>query len=230
MKNDTELHRKVLTANLLLPKYDLVTFTWGNVSGIDRTNNIVAIKPSGVEYETMTVNDIVTLTLNNEIISGNLNPSSDTQTHLELYKAYLNIGGICHTHSRYATSFAQAGRKIPVLGTTHADDFFGDIPLARSLTTTEIEKEYERAIAMSIIDTDFNPDKIPAILVPKHGVFTFGKTPLEAVRNAKILEEVALMAFNTLLLNSNTDGFADILLCKHYNRKHGRNAYYGQKK
>lgn len=230
MKNDTELHRKVLTANLLLPKYDLVTFTWGNVSGIDRTNNIVAIKPSGVEYETMTVNDIVTLTLNNEIISGNLNPSSDTQTHLELYKAYLNIGGICHTHSRYATSFAQAGRKIPVLGTTHADDFFGDIPLARSLTTTEIEKEYEKAIAMSIIDTDFNPDKIPAILVPKHGVFTFGKTPLEAVRNAKILEEVALMAFNTLLLNSNTDGFADILLCKHYNRKHGRNAYYGQKK
>ena len=222
--------KQVLEANLLLPQYELVIFTWGNVSGIDRANNIVAIKPSGVEFNAMTESDIVTVTLDGEMLGGALHPSSDTPTHLALYKAYPKIGGICHTHSRYATSFAQAGMEIPVLGTTHADDFFGDIPIARPLTAAEINGEYEKSVATAIIDTDFDPDKIPAILVRQHGVFAFGKTPLAAVKNAKILEEVAFMAFHSYLLNPDTLDLDRALLRKHYHRKHGESAYYGQEK
>ncbi|MDR0867486.1 MAG: L-ribulose-5-phosphate 4-epimerase AraD [Planctomycetota bacterium] len=222
------LKNEVYAANLLLPKYELVIFTWGNVSGIDRETNTVVIKPSGAEYDTMSAAEMVALTLDGKVANGELKPSSDTPAHLELYKAYAQIGGICHTHSRYATVFAQACMPIPVFGTTHADYFNGTIPVARELTEAEINGDYEKATGRAIIDTNFDPAEIPAVLVPSHGVFTFGKTPLAAVENAKILEEVALMAFHTLMLKRDISPLGGTLLHKHYCRKHGKNAYYGQ--
>jgi L-ribulose-5-phosphate 4-epimerase len=222
------LSAQVLAANLLLPKLNLVEFTWGNVSGIDRERGIVIIKPSGVEYDVMTVEDMVSLTLDGMIFDGALKPSSDTPTHLALYRAYPNIGGICHTHSPYATAFAQAEREIPAFGTTHADYFHGTIPVSRRLTNDEICGEYELSTAQAIIDMTFDPDEIPAVLVPRHGLFAFGKTPYEAVHNAKVAEECAFMAFHTLALNPLVTQINSELLDKHYYRKHGGNAYYGQ--
>ena len=225
-----QLKETVLRANLDLPRYGLVTFTWGNVSGIDRTAGAVAIKPSGVSYDAMTVADIVVLDLNGKILDGRLNPSSDTPTHLELYRRYPAIGGIVHTHSTHATSWAQAGRPIPAFGTTHADYFYGAIPCSRPLSKAEIDEAYElntgRVIAETIASRD--PLAIPGILVSEHAPFAWGKTPDDAVHNAVVLEEVARMALNTVLLDPNRQPISQFLLDKHYLRKHGANAYYGQ--
>ena len=197
-----QLKEQVLQANLLLPKHNLVTFTWGNVSAIDRKTNLVVIKPSGVSYETMTAADMVVVDLDGNVVEGRLNPSSDTPTHLELYKAYLKIGGVVHTHSRWATTFAQAGLPIPALGTTHADDFYGDIPVSRKMTPAEIAGEYEKET---------------------------GKVAMAAVHNAVVLEEVAFMAWHAMQLNPDLPRMQQELLDKHFLRKHGKNAYYGQR-
>ncbi|TQI80868.1 L-ribulose 5-phosphate 4-epimerase [Serratia fonticola] len=227
-----DLKERVLMANLQLPKYGLVTFTWGNVSEIDRQQGAIAIKPSGVEYDAMHINDIVIVDLDGNRIEGNLNPSSDTATHLELYKAFKNIGGIVHTHSRHATVWAQAGLNIPALGTTHADYFYGDIPCTRQLSNEEIEHEYEKNTGLVIIETfkkdNIDPLAMPGAVIAGHAPFSWGKDAFDAVHNAVVLEEVAAMAISTRVLN------ADIminpaLLDKHYNRKHGKNSYYGQK-
>jgi len=227
-----ELKEKVLQANLELPKRGLITYTWGNVSGIDREKGLVVIKPSGVSYDGMKVSDIVVLDLDGNRVEGTLNPSSDTPTHLELYKKYPDLGGVVHTHSTSATSWAQAGRDIPLYGTTHADYFFGDIPCARSLTKEEIEGEYERNTGLVIIETleerNVNPVYTPGILVKNHGVFTWGKDADEAVHNAVVLEEVAKMATFTEMINKDADKAPDYLRDKHFYRKHGENAYYGQ--
>ena len=227
-----ELKRKVLEANLLLPKYGLVTFTWGNVSGIDRESGLVVIKPSGVEYESLTSDDMVVVDLEGRIVEGSLRPSSDTPTHIELYKAFPNIGGVVHTHSRMAVSFAQSGTGIRPFGTTHADYFYGEIPCARSLTEEEIMGEYEKNTGKVIIETfrDKDPDAIPGVLVKNHGPFAWGKDPIDAVHNAAVMEEVASMAFNTLMIRRETEDVPSHLLDKHYYRKHGKNAYYGQEK
>jgi L-ribulose-5-phosphate 4-epimerase len=227
----TELKKRVLKANLQLPEYNLVTFTWGNVSEIDRANNVIAIKPSGVAYENMSVNDIVIIDLEGVIIEGDLNPSSDTATHIELYKALPKIGGIVHTHSRHATVWAQAGLDIPALGTTHADYFYGDIPCTRRLTPAEISTDYEKNTGLVIIEEfairNIDPLAIPSAVVSGHAPFSWGKDAFDAVHNAVVLEEISAMAIATRALN------ADIciqkeLLDKHYNRKHGSGAYYGQ--
>jgi L-ribulose-5-phosphate 4-epimerase len=227
-----DLKERVLRANLQLPKYGLVTFTWGNVSEIDRQQGVIAIKPSGVEYDAMHINDIVIVDLDGNRIEGNLNPSSDTATHLELYKAFKNIGGIVHTHSRHATVWAQAGLNIPALGTTHADYFYGDIPCTRQLSNEEIEHEYEKNTGLVIIETfkkdNIDPLAMPGAVIAGHAPFSWGKDAFDTVHNAVVLEEVAAMAISTRVLN------ADIminpaLLDKHYNRKHGKNSYYGQK-
>ncbi|SKA63085.1 L-ribulose 5-phosphate 4-epimerase [Eubacterium uniforme] len=227
-----ELKEKVLQANLELPKRGLITYTWGNVSGIDREKGLVVIKPSGVSYDGMKASDMVVLDLDGNRVEGTLNPSSDTPTHLELYKKYPDLGGVVHTHSTSATSWAQAGRDIPLYGTTHADYFFGDIPCARSLTKEEIEGEYERNTGLVIIETleerDVNPVYTPGILVKNHGVFTWGKDADEAVHNAVVLEEVAKMATFTEMINKDADKAPDYLRDKHFYRKHGENAYYGQ--
>ena len=226
-----ELKLKVFKANLLLPKYNLVTFTWGNVSGIDREKGLVVIKPSGVEYEDMKAQDMVVVSLETgEVIEGDLKPSSDTPTHLALYKAFENIGGIVHTHSRWATSFAQAGKGIKAYGTTHGDYFYGEIPCTRLMTEKEIKSEYEKETGNVIIETlgNIDPMSIPSCLVHSHGPFSWGKDPMEAVHNAVVLEEVAFMAFHTEALGNNTP-MQKKLLDKHYLRKHGANAYYGQK-
>lgn len=227
------LKEKVLKANLLLPKYHLVTFTWGNVSEIDREKCVVAIKPSGVEYEQMQPDDIVIVDLQGNIIEGKLNPSSDTPTHLELYKAYPSIGGIVHTHSTHATIWAQAGKDIPALGTTHADYFYGDIPCARHLTDQEIKQEYEKNTGLVIVEEFANrhidPVAMPAVLVSGHAPFCWGKDCFDAVHNAVVLEEVANMALATRLLNP-VIHIEQALSDKHYFRKHGANAYYGQRK
>lgn len=226
-----ELKLKVFKANLLLPKYNLVTFTWGNVSGIDREKGLVIIKPSGVEYEDMKAQDMVVVSLETgEVIEGDLKPSSDTPTHLALYKAFENIGGIVHTHSRWATSFAQAGKGIKAYGTTHGDYFYGEIPCTRLMTEKEIKSEYEKETGNVIIETlgNIDPMSIPSCLVHSHGPFSWGKDPMEAVHNAVVLEEVAFMAFHTEALGNNTP-MQKKLLDKHYLRKHGANAYYGQK-
>lgn len=224
------LKEEVLKANLLLPQFGLVTFTWGNVSGIDREKGLVVIKPSGVEYNTMTADDMVVTDLDGNVVEGKYKPSSDTPTHVELYKAFPNIGGIVHTHSRWATSFAQAHRDIPALGTTHGDYFYGDIPCTRLMTPQEIGGEYEKETGKVIIETfkDKDPDAIPAVLVASHGPFSWGKTPYEAVHNAVVLEEVSFMALQAMMLNPKTEKMQKELLDKHYLRKHGKNAYYGQ--
>jgi len=226
------LKQQVLEANLQLPKYGLITFTWGNVSGIDREKGLVVIKPSGVEYDGMTAEHMVTVELETgKTVDGNLSPSSDTATHLELYKAFPNIGGIVHTHSRWATIFAQAGMDIPALGTTHADYFYGSIPCTRQMTPEEIAGEYEKDTGKVIIEkfTDIDPDTIPAALVYSHGPFTWGKDAFDAVHNAVVLEEVAFMAWHDIMINPTLQPMQQELLNKHYLRKHGKNAYYGQK-
>ena len=226
-----KLKEQVFQANLLLPKHGLVTFTWGNVSGIDREKGLVVIKPSGVPYETMKRDDMVVLELaTGKVVDGDLKPSSDTPTHLELYKAFPNIGGIVHTHSRWATSFAQAGRGIAALGTTHGDYFYGEIPCTRKMTEAEIQAEYEKETGTVIIETfkDKNPDAIPGVVVYSHGPFAWGKDAMDAVHNAVVMEEVAFMNIQTMLLNPNIQPMQQELLDKHYLRKHGANAYYGQ--
>lgn len=226
-----QLKKEVLEANLMLPKYGLVTFTWGNVSGIDREKGLVVIKPSGVEYDNMTSDDMVVVSLETgEVVEGKYKPSSDTPTHLELYRAFKDLGGIVHTHSRYATSFAQAGKGIVPFGTTHADYFYGEIPCTRAMTQKEISGEYEKETGTVIIESfkDIDPMSIPGVLVKSHGPFTWGKTPYEAVHNAVVLEEVALMNINTMIVNSDVSRMQQELLDKHYLRKHGKNAYYGQ--
>ena len=227
-----KLKEQVFQANLLLPKHGLVTFTWGNVSGIDREKGLVVIKPSGVPYETMKRDDMVVLELETgKVVDGELKPSSDTPTHLELYKAFPNIGGIVHTHSRWATSFAQAGHGIAALGTTHADYFYGEIPCTRKISLEEIQAEYEKETGTVIIETfkDKNPDAIPGVVVYSHGPFAWGKDAMDAVHNAVVMEEVAFMNIQTMILNPNIQAMQQELLDKHYLRKHGANAYYGQK-
>jgi L-ribulose-5-phosphate 4-epimerase len=225
-----KLREEVLCANLDLPKHGLVTFTWGNVSGIDRDSGLMVIKPSGVSYETMRVTDMVVLNLQGEIIDGALRPSSDTPTHLVLYRECPAIGGIVHTHSTHATAWAQAGRPIPAFGTTHADYFYGEIPCSRPLTKAEIDEAYEANTGKVIVDTlaGRNPLQVPGMLVCEHAPFAWGKSPDEAVHNAVVLEEVARMALYTEMLNPARPPIASHLLDKHYLRKHGANAYYGQ--
>lgn len=228
-----ELKDQVYKANLQLPQYGLVTFTWGNVSGVDREKGLVVIKPSGVPYETLKPEDMVIVDMmTGEPLKGNLRPSSDTPTHLELYKAFQNIGGIVHTHSRWATIFAQAGQTIRALGTTHADHFYGEVPCTRKMKAEEIEGDYEKETGLVIKEhfKDKDPDAIPAVLVHSHGPFTWGKNPQEAVHNAVVLEEVAFMNYHTQMLDTNIPSMQKELLDKHYLRKHGNNAYYGQKK
>lgn len=227
-----ELKKKVYEANMLLPHYQLVTFTWGNVSAIDREKGLVVIKPSGVDYESMKPEDMVVLDLNGKIVEGNLKPSSDTATHLELYKAFPQIGGVVHTHSSYATSWAQAGRSIPCYGTTHADYFYGEIPCARCLKADEIEEAYEENTGHLIVN-EFgrlkkDPMAVPAILCKNHGPFAWGKDAFEAVHNAVVLEEVAKMAYRSEQIQSSISPAPQELQDKHYYRKHGENAYYGQ--
>lgn len=227
------LKEKVLRANLLLPEYKLVTFTWGNVSGIDREKGLVVIKPSGVEYADMKADDMVVVDLDGNIVEGTLNPSSDTPTHIALYKAFPNIGGVVHTHSHWATTFAQSGKDIPPLGTTHADYFYGSIPCTRKMTAEEINGAYERDTGKVIIEAfeGRNPDDTPAAIVHSHGPFAWGKNPVDAVHNAVVLEEVSKMAWQNLLMNGGESFQMDkVLMDKHYFRKHGANAYYGQKK
>ena len=227
------LKEQVFRANLLLPKHGLVTFTWGNVSGIDREQGLMVIKPSGVSYDEMQAEDMVVVELiTGKVVEGKLNPSSDTPTHLELYKAYSNVGGVVHTHSRWATSFAQAGRGILALGTTHGDYFHGEIPCTRKMTKSEIQGEYEKETGLVIKETFLGkgPDAIPAVLVYSHGPFAWGSDPMDAVHNAVVLEEVAFMNFHTLLLEPGIPPMQQDLLDKHYQRKHGTNAYYGQTK
>ena len=226
-----KLKEQVCRANLLLPKHNLVTFTWGNVSGIDRKRGLVVIKPSGVPYDKMEPEDMVVLDLDGNIVEGKWKPSSDTPTHLRLYAAFPSCGGVVHTHSRWATVFAQAGRAIPALGTTHADDFHGPIPCTRLLTEAEIAGEYEAETGNVIIETfrDLDPMGVPAALVQSHGPFAWGKDALEAVHNAVVLEEVAFMAWHTLALAPDKGEMQPSLLDKHYLRKHGPGAYYGQK-
>ncbi len=225
------LKQRVYEANLLLPKHNLAIFTWGNASEIDRESGIFAIKPSGVDYDKMTPDDMVLMNLDGEIVEGKYKPSSDTPTHLELYKAFQNIGGVVHTHSRWATSFAQAGMDIPALGTTHADYFYGEIPCTRAMNGAEINGEYEKETGTVIIEAfkNIDPMSIPAVLVKSHGPFTWGTSADDAVHNAVVLEEAAFMAYHALTLNKGLPSMDKTLLDKHYLRKHGANAYYGQK-
>ena len=228
-----ELKKIVCDANLALPRYGLVTFTWGNVSAIDRPSGLVVIKPSGVPYEGMTAEDMVVVDLDGKVVEGKWRPSSDTATHVELYKAFPAIGGVVHTHSSYATSWAQAGRDIPCYGTTHADYFYGDIPCLRCLTKDEIEDAYERNTGLLIV-SEFarlgkDPAAVPGCLCKNHGPFTWGKDAAEAVHNAVVLEEVAKMAYRCETINPQVRPAPQELQDKHYLRKHGKNAYYGQK-
>ena len=224
------LKKQVLEANLALPQHHLVTFTWGNVSAIDRERGLVVIKPSGVAYDGMTEDDMVVVDLDGNVVEGKWKPSSDTPTHLVLYKAFPACGGIVHTHSRWATSFAQAGVGIQPLGTTQADYFYGEIPCTRAMTPAEIAGEYEAETGNVIVETfqGKDPMAIPAVLVHSHGPFTWGKDAAEAVHNAAVLEEVAFMNFHSLQLNPAQTRMQQELLDKHYLRKHGKNAYYGQ--
>jgi len=229
-----KLKKEVCEANLLLPKYNLVMFTWGNVSAFDEESGCIVIKPSGVEYDKMTPEDMVVLDLTGKIIDGDLNPSSDTPTHIELYKKFKGIGGIVHTHSSWATVFAQAGKLIKPYGTTHGDYFYGNIPCTRDMTEEEIKGEYElntgRVIAETFAENNINPIEVPAVLVKNHAPFTWGKNPFDAVHNSVVLENLAMMAYNTEILTGGTaKPMGQALLDKHYLRKHGKNAYYGQK-
>ena len=225
-----ELKEQVFEANLALVKYNLVLFTWGNVSGISRKENLFVIKPSGVEYDKLRPGDMVVCDREGNVVEGNLRPSSDTPTHAILYQAFGEIGGIVHTHSTYATSWAQAGLAIPAQGTTHADHFFGPIPCARKLTRKEVQGEYEKETGNVIVETFKNKDPmaVPGVLINDHGPFSWGSDPMKAVYNAAVLEEVARMALFTKQIGDDTP-VDQYLLDKHYKRKHGKNAYYGQK-
>ncbi len=225
-----QLKKEVLEANLLLPKYGLITFTWGNVSGIDRESGLVVIKPSGVSYDGMTVEDMVVVDLDGNVVEGKWKPSSDTPTHVELYKAFPEIGGIVHTHSRWATTFAQAGMSIPAMGTTHADYFYGDIPCTRKMTDEEINGEYEKETGTVIIEAfeGKSAADIPGVVVHSHGPFAWGTDAMNAVHNAVVMEEVAFMDWHAMMINPEMGVMQKTLLDKHYLRKHGKNAYYGQ--
>lgn len=228
-----ELKEIVFNANMELPKKGLVTYTWGNVSGIDREKGLVVIKPSGVSYDNMKASDMVVVDMDGKVVEGEYRPSSDTATHIELYKKYPNLGGIVHTHSTFATSWAQSCNDIPALGTTHADYFYGDIPCTRKLTEDEIKSNYEVETGNVIIETiekrQIKAIEVPGIIVASHGPFTWGKNPDDAVHNAVVLEEVAKMAYYTVTLNPRIKETESYLQDKHYLRKHGANAYYGQK-
>ncbi|ANC40349.1 MAG: L-ribulose-5-phosphate 4-epimerase [Hafnia alvei] len=226
-----QLKQQVFDANMALPHYGLVTFTWGNVSAIDRERGLVVIKPSGVPYETMQAEDMVVVDLQGNIVEGRYRPSSDTPTHLELYRRYPHLGGIVHTHSTHATAWAQAGLSIPALGTTHADYFFGDIPCTRALTAAEVAGEYELNTGKVIVETlgDTNPLHTPGIVVYQHGPFSWGKDAVDAVHNAVVMEEVAKMAWIACGINPRLRHIDGYLMDKHFSRKHGPNAYYGQK-
>lgn len=227
-----ELKQKVYEANIELPQYGLVTFTWGNVSGIDRESGLFVIKPSGVNYEKLKPDDMVVMDLEGNKVEGRYNPSSDTDTHAEIYKAFKNIGGIVHTHSSFATSWAQAGRGIPCYGTTHADYMYGEIPCLRCLNKEEIEEAYEentgRLIVTEFEKRQIDPLAMPAVLCKNHGPFAWGRDAFEAVHNAVVLEEVAKMAYRAESINPQIQPAPQELLDKHYYRKHGANAYYGQ--
>ena len=227
-----QLKKTVCQANLALPRHGLVTFTWGNVSGIDRSAGLVVIKPSGVEYDAMTAEDMVVVDMDGNRVEGKWKPSSDTATHLAFYKAWPTVGGVVHTHSRGATSFAQAGRGIPAYGTTQVDYFYGEIPCTRLMTRSEIGGAYELETGNVVVETfrdrRIDPDQVPAVLVHSHGPFAWGKDPMNAVHNAVVLEEVAFMAFHALALTPDLPPMQRELLDKHYLRKHGPGAYYGQ--
>ena len=227
------LKKEVYKANMALPRHGLITFTWGNVSGIDREKGLIVIKPSGVPYEELTVEDMVVVDLEGNKVEGDLNPSSDTDTHLELYRNFPDIGGVVHTHSRWATIWSQSGRGIPAYGTTHADYFYGEIPCTRKMDKSEIEGAYELETGKVIVERfgGINPNFVPAVLVYYHGPFSWGKDAAEAVHNAVVLEEVAMMAWHTENLPDTVTSVMDqTLLDKHFIRKHGANAYYGQEK
>lgn len=227
-----ELKKRVYDMNMMLPKHQLVTFTWGNVSEIDRESGIFAIKPSGVEYEELSPDDMVLVDLDGNVVEGHYNPSSDTKTHTELYRSFSELGGIVHTHSSYATSWAQAGRSIPCYGTTHADYFYGEIPCVRCLTEAELDEDYERntgvLIAKYFKENSLEPSSVPGVLCKNHGPFSWGKNAKEAVHNAVVMEEVAKMAYRTESINPQVCPAPQYLQDKHYFRKHGANAYYGQ--
>ncbi len=227
-----ELKKQVYEANMLLPKHGLVTFTWGNVSGIDRESGLFAIKPSGVEYDLLTPDDMVIVDLNGNVVEGKYRPSSDTATHVEIYKAFPNVGGVVHTHSSYATSWAQAGRSIPCYGTTHADYYYGEVPCLRCLTGEEIDEAYElntgRLIVEEFAAMNKDPKAVSAVLCRNHGPFTWGKDAVDAVHSAVVLEEVAKMAYRCELINPKVQPAPQVLQDKHYYRKHGAGAYYGQ--
>lgn len=229
-----QLRKAVYEANMLLPKYNLVTFTWGNVSQIDREAGVFAIKPSGVDYDVLKPEDMVILDLNGNKISGEMNPSSDTKTHIELYKKYPNIGGIVHTHSTNAVAWAQAGEDIPCFGTTHADYFYGTVPCTRDLTKEELDEDYEKNTGKVIIEEftkrDINPSYVPGVICHSHGPFTWGKDGAQAVYHAVVLEEVAKMAAITRQIRPDAPAAASHIVEKHFMRKHGPNAYYGQGK
>ena len=225
-----KLKQAVLEANLLLPRHNLVTFTWGNVSGIDREKGLIVIKPSGVEYDAMTKDDMVVVDLAGRTVEGKWRPSSDTATHIELYRAFPLCGGVVHTHSRWATVFAQAGREIPAMGTTQGDYFYGPIPCTRPMTDPEINGAYEKETGKVIVETfqGLDPMAVPGVLVHSHGPFAWGKDPMEAVHNAVVMEEVAFMDWHAMVLNPEHGPMQQALLDKHYLRKHGEHAYYGQ--
>lgn len=225
-----ELKEAVLQANLLLPKHDLVTFTWGNVSAIDSNRELMVIKGSGIPYEEMTIEDMVVVDMSGKVVEGKRKPSSDTPTHLELYQSFGLVGGIVHTHSRWATCFAQAGKSILPLGTTHADTFYGEVPITRRMKDEEIQQDYERQTGKVIVETfaKRSYQEIPACLVYAHGPFAWGKDAFDAVHNAVVLEEVAFMNFHAHMLNPDVEQMQKSLLDRHYLRKHGKNAYYGQ--
>lgn len=228
------LKQRVYEANMALPKHDLIKFTWGNVSEIDRESGLFVIKPSGVDYDDLTPDDMVVVDLDGNVVEGDLNPSSDTDTHRVLYKEFPDIGGIVHTHSPWAVSFAQAGVDIPAAGTTHADMFYGDIPATSLMTEAEINGAYEletgNVIVKTFEDRFINPNEVPAVLVQDHGPFVWGPNAEKAVYNSVVLEEVAQMTYHTMMLNPHNVHMSQTLLDKHYLRKHGANAYYGQKK
>ena len=226
-----ELKKIVCEANVLLPVYKLVTFTWGNVSAIDRESGLVVIKPSGVSYDNMTPEDMVVVDLDGKVVEGKWRPSSDTPTHVELYKAFPKCGGIVHTHSRWATTFAQAGMDIPAMGTTHGDYFYGDIPCTRKMTAEEIKGDYEKETGNVIIEAFAGkaPAAVPGVVVYSHGPFSWGVDAMDAVHNAVVMEEIAFMDWHAMMINPQNGHMQQELLDKHYLRKHGANAYYGQK-
>lgn len=227
-----ELKEKVFQANLALVKYGLVTLTWGNVSGINRDKGFIVIKPSGIEYDKMAVQDMVVVDLNGDVMEGKWRPSSDTVTHIELYKAFAEIGGITHSHSECATAFAQACKEIPCYGTTHADHFSGTIPVTRFLVKDEVKSAYELNTGKVIVERfiELNAKEIPGVLVAGHAPFTWGKDPMESVKNSLVLEQVAKMALQGMVINPNLKELPQYILDTHYQRKHGPNSYYGQKK